>query len=331
MFAPTDITINKVKAWLVASKVPEDSIKLSSSKGWLQFETSAGELESLMKTKLHVYENVATRDTHFGSDEYHLPEDVSQHVDLVLPGITMLKMDKRSRSRPTVPLDAATALSISQNTQSVDGCDTNVTPACISALYQIPPAKYATASNKMGIFETENDIYSQEDINLFLANATQGIPQGTGPEIHLINGAKAPTNPDNAGSESNLDFDMAIPIIYPQQTALYQVQYPNNLTNFNYIFNDLLDAFSGPYCADNGDTTSGKDCNSIPAPNVMSISWGVSEVPSLVQFYKVIHSAAAQSPLIHTHYANIYTSSTATMHGVDEARHAGHFSLCRQR
>lgn len=288
MFAPSADTIAKVKAWLVASNIPEDSIKLSNSKGWLQFETSAGELESLMKTKLHVYENVATRKAHFGSDEYHLPQDVAQHVDLVLPGITMLQMSKRSLSRPTVLLDDATVMSISQNTQAVDKCDTTVTPACISALYQIPPApKYTATSNKMGIFETQGDIYSQEDIDLFLANATQGIPKGTGPEIHLINGASAPTSPDNAGSESNLDFDMAIPIIYPQQTALYQVQYPDNLPNFNYIFNDFLDAFSGPYCDDNGDKGSGKDCNSIPAPNVVSISWGDSEIPSLAQFYKV--------------------------------------------
>lgn len=175
------------------------------------------------------------------------------------------------------------------NIDGTDHCDTYVTPRCISALYQIPPTKLANPNNTMGIFETEGDVYSQEDLNQFYAAAAPGIPKGTGPIIHLINGATAPNPPSSAGTESDLDFEIAIPIIYPQKTSLYQIQYPGNAgyKNFNYIFNDFLDAFSGPYCHDNGDEGSGKECNDLTPPNVLSVSWGDSEDPSLVSFHKV--------------------------------------------
>ncbi|EXV06545.1 peptidase S53 family protein [Metarhizium robertsii] len=287
LFAPSEQSINQVKTWLVSSGIPAGSIALSNSKGWINFNTTASELESLLKTKFYLYTNNATDGVYFGTEAYSLPHDVSSLVDFVMPGISFTQMQKKTARIAHPSSSKLQGASIDPN--GTDHCDTYVTPRCISALYQIPPAKLANPNNTLGIFETEGDVYSQEDLNQFYAAAAPGIPKGTGPIIHLINGATAPNPPSSAGTESDLDFEIAIPIIYPQKTSLYQIQYPGNAgyKNFNYIFNDFLDAFSGPYCHDNGDEGSGKECNDLTPPNVLSVSWGDSEDPSLVSFHKV--------------------------------------------
>ena len=67
--------------------MPEASIKVPRSRGWVNFDSSVGQLEALLKTRYHVYHHVEARGEHVGADEYHLPEDVAPHVDFVMPGV----------------------------------------------------------------------------------------------------------------------------------------------------------------------------------------------------------------------------------------------------
>jgi tripeptidyl-peptidase I len=79
------------------------------------------------------------------------------------------------------------------------------------------------------------------------ANHDRDIPNGTHPELRSINGGLGPTNDiREAGSESNLDFQMAYGLIWPQNTVLYQVddedyQYNQTTNNTPYkgFFNSL--------------------------------------------------------------------------------------------
>ena len=100
----------------------------------------------------------------------------------------------------------------------------------------------------MGIFE-EGDYYAQEDLNLFFANYTPYIPQGTHPIPAFIDGAEAPTDTADGGGESDLDFELAYPLIYPQTITLYQTDDLYYATNPNSTstggFNTFLDALDG--------------------------------------------------------------------------------------
>lgn len=49
------------------------------------------------------------------------------------------------------------------------------------------------------------------------------VPRGTHPKLKSINGAYGPTNDTSkAGEEADLDFQVAIPLIWPQRTILFQ-------------------------------------------------------------------------------------------------------------
>lgn len=49
------------------------------------------------------------------------------------------------------------------------------------------------------------------------------VPAGTHPELRSINGALGATNMiEEAGEEADLDFQVAIPLVWPQRTVLWQ-------------------------------------------------------------------------------------------------------------
>lgn len=97
LFAPSEDSVSAVKAWLVKSGVPARSITSSKSKGWLDFVTTSGQLESLLKTSYSTYAHVEARDVHIGTDEYTLPDEISQHIDFITPGVVFAPVKSSSK------------------------------------------------------------------------------------------------------------------------------------------------------------------------------------------------------------------------------------------
>ena len=177
-------------------------------------------------------------------------------------------------------------------------CDTAITPGCIKTLYNITNPTLAAPGNKLGIFEDLGDIYSQTDLNEFFLALAPNIPQGTAPTLNAIDGAIAPTSVTSAGPESDLDFQISYPIIYPQNSVLFQTDDP--VYEANYVFegflNNFLDAIDGSYCTFSADGETGNSPLDPPYPdpaaagykgslqcgvykptNVISISYGGQE------------------------------------------------------
>jgi tripeptidyl-peptidase-1 len=247
--------------WLETAGIA-DRVSVSANKQWLQFDATTSEAEELFKTKYHIYEHSNGKTT-IGCDEYSVPEHIRPHVDYITPGIKLLEtkvqkpahkeITRRSWHKDTVtPLPP---LSLSNLTSMLKEplkklCQTIITPKCISTLYNIPKADKAAPGNEMGIFEDIGDVYSQEDMDLFWQYLYPKIPNGTHPKLDSIDGAVAPVPVADAGSESNLDFQTAYPIVYPQKFILFQTDDPVYQANYTYagFLNNFLDAIDGSYC-----------------------------------------------------------------------------------
>lgn len=236
-----------------------------------------------------------------------------------------------------------------KNDSQLATCDVAITPACIQALYQFEPqSPHAKVSptNSMGIFE-DGDFYSQEDLNLFFANFTKYIPAGTHPRPQFVDGAEAPVAVADAGGESDLDFELAYPIIYPQTTTLYQVDdlfYSNNPNNTaSGIFNTFFDAIDGSYCTYSAFGEKGNDPNLDPVyPDVSTLS--MSMPPFVVLTFHLAQPRWVQrkAPMrrlqAHEHHFNLLrrarAGSTSILPGapvqrVHEARSSRCLDLCR--
>ena len=101
----------------------------------------------------------------------------------------------------------AEAMSLPSDLQS---CGSQMTPACIKALYRIPDATKASKGNSLGLYE-QGDYFAKSDIDLFYKDYAPHIPQGTYPIPALIDGANfsVPAYSALNGGESNIDIDMA--------------------------------------------------------------------------------------------------------------------------
>lgn len=214
-------------------------------KQWLQFDAPAHELEELLLTKYHIFENLATGVQNIACSQsvcffcpswahrltrtrYHVPHNVSHHIDYITPGIKLMsggheekvlkrkvgrrhltgdlrgkarKGDKwkgkgRGKCKPPKPVDPG-QVDPGQDDSifKVTGpCSDEITPQCIrsksssyrtgpllticgefeanpmSAQYQIPNGTKAIKGNELGIFQSLNEHYSQEDLDTYWRN-----------------------------------------------------------------------------------------------------------------------------------------------------------------
>lgn len=145
-------------------------------------------------------------------------------------------------------------------------------------MYHISDAQYSDSKNHLGVFESLGEKYLQSDFDKFYSIAATNIPAGTGPVVDSINGADAHAQPGQGGGETTMDFELAIPLIYPHKTELYQV--PDNLTED--IFDQFFDAIDGSYCSEE----SG-DCGTFTSANVLSFSYGGDENGDTISHYQV--------------------------------------------
>ncbi|KAF2090832.1 subtilisin-like protein [Saccharata proteae CBS 121410] len=322
MFKPAEETIEAVREWLVQSGIAAHRITHTDNKGWFAFQATSEEAERLLHTEFHEYEDAVTGGVLPACDEYHVPRHIQHHIDYITPGIKLIAPDKgKSKGLKKRAPNGQKSHLLKQHKGSWNGhrhgrnlsnCDVAITPDCISALYHIPPVNYTVPNpnNSMGIFESEEQYYSQVDLDVFFANFTPKIPQGTHPILASIDGAPGPTTDlSDAGGEADLDIQLAYPIIYPQTITLYDTddslyEMDPNIT-YTYGFNTFLDALDGSYCTYSAYGETGNDpdldpvypdprpggynqslqCGVYKPTNVISVSYGGQEadIPAYYQ------------------------------------------------
>jgi tripeptidyl-peptidase I len=272
-FKPTDETVDVVRDWLISSGIALNRITHSDNKAWLAFDATAEEAERLLHTEYHEFEDSVSGAVVPSCDQYHVPHKIKQHIDYITPGIKLIApasakggeswklkrstaARKRSAAYQSVKLEVSVSPEEIPQRDNLTTCDQTITPACVAALYNIPPVdpyKKPNPNNVLGIYESELQFYYQPDLDLFFTNFTPQIPNGTHPHVYSIDGAPGPTtNASLAGEEAELDIQLAYPIVYPQKIAIWQeddIVYETwaNQT-YTFGFNDFLDAIDGSYC-----------------------------------------------------------------------------------
>lgn len=232
LFAPRPESIDTVRNWLVESGIESSRISLSRGRNWLNVNASIAEVEDLLKTEYKVYEHT-TGQKHIACEEYSVPRDVSQHIDLIMPTIhfdTKIVGDREKRkqkrdgiSRPGdtenngfLPKKGPTIIgpgadpAVAPRPFDLSTCNTQITPDCLRALYGLPNGTLAKSS--YGIVEYTPQAYLQSDLNLFYSHFSRQIPSGTAPTLDSIDGGvdQTTTQSFNDNGESDLDLEYAI-------------------------------------------------------------------------------------------------------------------------
>ncbi|KAJ6786544.1 hypothetical protein PWT90_07545 [Aphanocladium album] len=272
-FAPAAESVESVKGWLVANGIPADSIKLTANKGWLTFETTAGQLESLLNTKYSQYSH-PSKGIYIGTDEYKLPSNIAEHIDFVQPAVALAPHKKAEHVRPKRrfwPLPKAL-------TPDADSCAKSITPECLRKMYNFEEGSLSNPSNDLGIYEQASEQFLAADLKQFYTKYATNVPKETLPKVVTFNGN---VSVEDSG-EADLDFQMAVPIVYPQGTIEYLANGEGKEPDSSF-FEPFLMGIDKEYC--DGATIKG-DCGTAPAPNVISVSYGDDEIDYSVKYLK---------------------------------------------
>lgn len=332
-FKPSESAVQGVRDWLAANGISK-GVALSDNKAWLAFDAPASKVETLLNTEYYEYKDARTGGVLPACDRYHVPSVVQEYIDYITPGIKLMapvggdaaaedELRRRMGLRRTVNKHAKAPsklrkqrpdrLQLASGNGSLSTCDVAITPACVAALYKIPPGSLANPGNSMGIFEAELQFWDQKDLDLFYANFTPWIRAGTHPINHEIDGGVATTtNLSEAGGESMLDLELAYPIVYPQTITVWNVDDIHYQTwandTYTWGFNTLLDAIDGSYCTYTAYNETGDapgidptypdpepdgtgyngtlQCGIYKPPNVISFSYGGQEADVPISYQK---------------------------------------------
>ncbi|KAJ3494117.1 hypothetical protein NLG97_g4284 [Lecanicillium saksenae] len=143
-------------------------------------------------------------------------------------------------------------------------CPKSITPVCLQKMYGFSQGSLSDPSNNLGIYEEAGEQFIQSDLTKFYNKYASWVPGSTAPKNAPINDQ---TGTQDSG-EADLDYEMAVPIIYPQGTTNYEVGEPSDALSF---IDPLLEGLDGSYCNDSG------ECGKYKATNVISISYGDDE------------------------------------------------------
>ncbi|KAF8990974.1 peptidase S8/S53 domain-containing protein [Cyathus striatus] len=310
-FAPSRESLEAVRDWLLSSGLPEDRIRTSGSKNWVEVEVTVEEAENLLKTEYHVYGHDSGTQ-HIGKSLL-VSSSIKRiaHVDIVTPSVhfdaVIGKRDSvhsngKLKAAPSIHRTNASpakhmAVDVSTAASALDFCTTEITPACIKALYGINYSPQSPTQNSIGIVEYTPQSYLQGDLDLFAKNVS-GITSlvGKSPasisEAHDNNSGVVQTQSTGIANngESSLDLQYAMSIVGPSQgVTLYQV---GDMIQGG-SFNNFLDALDASYCKFEGgnDPTrdpvypdkqtngyrGGPDCGTVAMANVISTSYSHNE------------------------------------------------------
>lgn len=262
-FRPAQETEDTVRNWLTDSGIPTERITHTDNKAWFAFFATASEAEDLLFAEFHEYEDSVTGGVIPACDQYHVPKHVREHIDYISPGIKLMapveshSSQLRSSMGKLVELDSRNLHHVQEHgtvpnvdPNDVSTCDELITPACVAALYKIPPGSSKIRGNSLGIFESELQFYTQKDLNAFFTTYSPQIKNGTHPiGANIDGGQQKTTDLLQAGPEVALDLQLAYPIVYPQEITLYDVDdfivQANQLDTYTFGFNTFLDALDG--------------------------------------------------------------------------------------
>lgn len=318
-FAPGREAVDEVLGWLEDEGITRDRTAVSEGGNWISVLATRDEVEHLLRTKYHVYEHEDGH-SHVACDSYHVPRRVAEHIDIIMPTVhfnqrlgergvriplpddKIADLKRRSlearqlRPEPGIRPGESGILTIASNSSvpkkdkkvpnilaELTTCDTMITPACLRALYGMPPGTHSAPNNTLGVVEYTPQAFLQADLDRFFAEFQPELV-GEGPVVHLVAGGVVQTERQSFfyNGESSLDLEYAMALVYPQRVTLYQVGDEEQGASFN----NFLDAIDGSYCSFQGggskdpnvDGQYGKEeCGTAPVVNVISTSYAYNE------------------------------------------------------
>ncbi|KAK5809650.1 family S53 protease [Linnemannia elongata] len=226
------------------------SIDATYSRGYLTFNVTVDVMKKLFQTEYHVYRSAITNQEIIRTLSYNVVSVLADLFEVVLPGIDFDDIDHHPKTSPAPGLQAL------RKRQAPPSCNSQVTPACLQALYGIPKDPARQPQNTLSVPGFLNEYANSQDLNFFLSNTRPNLIPRPSFSTKFIDGGKNPQEPNTAGVEANLDTQYTVGLVNGGHVEFYSSAL-NSLQGFINMANSWL-AMTSP-------------------PSVVSISYGFDE------------------------------------------------------
>ncbi|KAF5363394.1 hypothetical protein D9756_000249 [Leucocoprinus leucothites] len=250
LVTPKEESLDLVDEWLASFGLGEDDFSRSSAKDWVVVKVPISVAEKMLNTKYHVWKYEDTDDHLVRTTEYHLPDHLHGHVELVQPTTLFARWN---RMKTTSFFEDDFAKVFGQKGDGSDdvnpSCNKTITVNCLRDLYNFDNYKpRVPEKNAIGISSYLEEYINNQDLQLFYKEQR---PEAAGSKYKLItvNGGKNDQNSSLAGSEANLDAQFAFGLTWPTGRVAWTTAgeppfKPDNRTptNTNEPYQNWLDA-----------------------------------------------------------------------------------------
>ncbi|KAF8516715.1 family S53 protease-like protein [Hysterangium stoloniferum] len=202
--APTPETTAAVKEFLAANKIKATTVTPAGD--WLSFSIPVSQANGLFNADFTVFTDEETGTQAIRTLAYSIPSSLKGKIDLIHPTIAYGPPPSVFVPRPISNITASVAPSPGAVPAS---CNTEITPACLEALYGIP-ASATAAGSKIGVSGFIQQFAQTADLKSFLTNFRTDIPSTTTFATQFIDGGSNPQSRGQAGIEANLDIQYTV-------------------------------------------------------------------------------------------------------------------------
>ncbi|CDO76407.1 hypothetical protein BN946_scf184937.g21 [Trametes cinnabarina] len=245
--APKPESVAAVDAWLKDNNIAVS--KASPAGDWLSFSIPVSKANKLLDTQFSVFNHSASGKMSIRTLAYSIPSDLQSHIDFVHPTTAFVPPLKRPVFN-FVPRESGSAPLVNRTSNAVPAsCQSQITPACLQALYGIPSTPATVKSNQLAVSGFIQQFANQQDLKTFITNLRPDLPPSTTFSLQTLDDGENPQVLSEAGTEADLDTQYTVGIASQVPVTFISVGPDNqdgDLSGFLDIIEFLLSETNQP-------------------------------------------------------------------------------------
>ncbi|KAH9896504.1 family S53 protease [Cubamyces lactineus] len=244
--APKPESASAVNAWLKENNITVT--KTSSAGDWLSFSVPVSKANDLLEAEFSVFNHTDSGKTIIRTLTYSIPSDLQGHLDFVHPTVVFARPFKGPAFNVIPHKDKRTPADNLTSDAVPASCQSEITPACLQALYDIPSIPARISSNQLAVSGFNRMFANEQDLQIFLSNFRTDMDSSTTFSTQLLDGGENPQVLSESGIKASIDIQYTVGIATGVPTTFISVGDDNSdgINGFLDIIDFLLEENNPP-------------------------------------------------------------------------------------